>query len=134
MKLIQKIIQAGFATCALASASLPALSWTVWPDVDFEWYANVGKPVAGAAATVEAFPAPREGFIWAPGRYERTASGTHAWVPGRWIADDYRQQVATYGSISAGTTVATGPMTLRDTQGNVIPTTPQAYPVDSARR
>ena len=133
MRLIQKFIHAGFAACALASASMPALSWTVWPDVDFEWYANVGKPVAEAPA-VEVFPAPREGYIWAPGRYERSASGDHVWVPGRYIADDYRQQVATYGTLYAGTTVATGPLTLRDRDGNVIPTTPEAYPVDSTRR
>jgi hypothetical protein len=134
MKLIQKIISAGFATCALASASLPALSWTVWPDVDFEWYANVGKPVAGATATIETFPAPREGQIWSPSHYERSASGAHVYVPGRWVADDYSQQVATYGTINAGSTVATGPLTLRDRDGNAIPTSPNAYPVDSARR
>ena len=86
MKLMQKIISAGFATCALASASLPALSWSVWPDVDFEWYANVGKPVAGATATIETFPAPREGQIWSPSHYERSASGSHVYVPGRWVA------------------------------------------------
>lgn len=43
MRPIQRIIATGFATAAIASASLPALSGTVWPDVDFEWYANVGK-------------------------------------------------------------------------------------------
>ena len=132
MKLIQKVISAGFATCALASASMPALSWTVWPDVDFEWYANVGKPVQGATTTLEVYPAPREGHIWSPGHYERSASGTHVWVGGKWIVDDYPQQVATY-ALGPGT-YATGPMTIRDTQGNVIPTTPDAYPVDSARR
>ena len=132
MQLIQKIIHAGFATCALASASMPALSWTVWPDVDFEWYANVGKPVAGAT-TVEVFPAPREGYIWAPGHYQRSSSGTHQWVAGRWIADDYPQQVATYRT-SQGVTMATGPLTLYDSQGNAIPTNPDAYPVDSTRR
>ena len=36
MKAIQKVIHAGFAACALASASLPALSWTAWPDADSE--------------------------------------------------------------------------------------------------
>lgn len=134
MRLIQKFIHAGFAACALASASLPALSWTVWPDVDFEWYANVGKPVAGAATTVEVFPAPREGEIWSPGHYQRTASGEQRWVAGRWVADDYPQQLAMHGTINAGTTVATGPLTLRDRDGNVIPTSPDAYPVDSTRR
>jgi len=134
MNLIQKIIHAGFATCALASASMPALSWTVWPDVDFEWYANVGKPVQGATvSTVEVFPAPREGQIWSPAHYERNASGTQTYVAGKWIADDYHQQVQTY-ALGPGTMIATGPMVVRDSQGNAIPTTPDAYPVDSTRR
>jgi hypothetical protein len=132
MKTLQKIIHAGFATCALASASLPALSWTVWPNVDFEWYADVGKPPAGTAM-VEFFPAPREGYIWAPSHYERTAGNNQQLVPGRWIADDYPQQVARY-SVPAGTQIATGPRTLYDRQGNPIPTSPEAYPIDSTRR
>ena len=82
MKTIQRFIYAGFATCALASASMPAFSWTVWPDVDFEWYANVGKPVAGT--TVEVYPAPRAGYTWAPGHYE--VIGTRqVYVPGVWV-------------------------------------------------
>jgi hypothetical protein len=40
MKAIHKVIHAGFAACALASASLPALSWTAWPDVELEWDAD----------------------------------------------------------------------------------------------
>lgn len=130
MRLIQKVISCGFATAALASASLPALSWTVWPNVDFEWYANVGKPVA--ATSVEVMPAPREGYIWAPGRYEWTGT-RQAWVPGQWIRDDYKEQVAIYSN-GRTTTYATGPLTLRDRDGNVIPTDPSAYPVDTARR
>src|SRR3954465_7421670 len=43
MRPIQRVISVGFATAAIAAASMPALSWTVWPDVDFEWYANVGR-------------------------------------------------------------------------------------------
>jgi len=43
---MQRVISAGFATAAIASASVPALAWTVWPDVDFEWYANVGRAAA----------------------------------------------------------------------------------------
>lgn len=46
MRPIQRIISTGFATAAIAAASMPAMSWTVWPDVDFEWYANVGRPAA----------------------------------------------------------------------------------------
>jgi hypothetical protein len=127
MRPIQRIISLGFTTAALASASLPALSWTVWPDVDFEWYANVGKPVNGAS--IEVFPAPREGYIWAPGRYD-TVGTREVWTPGRWIRDDYAERVAM--QITAETTLASGPMTLYDRQGNAIPITPDAYPVGSA--
>ena len=130
MKTIQKLIYAGFATCALASASMPAFSWTVWPDVDFEWYANVGKPVAGT--TVEVYPAPRAGYTWAPSHYE--VSGTRQiYVPGVWVQDDYDRQWKMYAN-GTTTTYATGPLELRDKDGNVIPITPDAYPVDSARR
>jgi YXWGXW repeat-containing protein len=116
MKTIQRIIYAGFATAALASASVPALAYTVWPDVDFEWYANVGKPLVGA--TAEVYPAPREGYIWAPGHWENEGS-RQVWVEGQWIADDYEQQRT---------------LAIRDREGNVIPTSPDAYPIDSTRR
>jgi hypothetical protein len=130
MKTIQRAIYTGFAAAALASASAPALSATIFHDVDFEWYLNVGKPAAGPVAP-QAYPAPREGYIWSPAHYE--GSGTRqVWVEGHWIADDYAQQVATYAAGS--TTFATGPTVLRDRDGNVIPTDPAAYPVDSARR
>lgn len=35
--------------------------------------------------------------------------------------------------LKQGSTYSTGPTTLRDRQGNVIPTNPEAYPVGSAR-
>lgn len=69
MRPIQRIIQAGFATAAIASASVPALAWTVWPDVDFEWYASVGKPVDGR--TVETASAPAPSYSWGPANSER---------------------------------------------------------------
>lgn len=129
MRLMPKLISAGFATCALASASMPAFSWTVWPNPDFEWYANVGRPVTLAAPTiVEVEPAPREGYIWAPGRYVWTGT-EHRWESGRWIKDDYHEQVAAAYNRS-GSAVATGPTQLRDRDGNVIPTDPGAYPID----
>jgi hypothetical protein len=124
MRTIQKIIHAGFAAAALASASVPALAWTVWPDVDFEWYANVGKPLSDAG-TVEVFPAPREGQIWAPGHYERRGTGK-VWVEGRWIADDFPQQVAIYNS---RTDFAQVPP-IHDVAGNPIPMRPDQYPID----
>ena len=131
MKTMQKLIYMGFATCALASASMPAFSWTVWPDVDFEWYANVGKPVAGS--TVEVHPAPRPGYIWAPGHYEWNGT-RHVWMPGVWVKDDYDRQWKAYAFNNGRTTYANGPLELRDRDGNVIPINPEAYPIDSTRR
>lgn len=129
MNTMQKIIYVGFATVALASAAQPAFSaTTLWPGVDFEWYADVGKPLAGP---LEPYPAPREGYIWAPGRYEWNGAG-QVWEPGVWIRDDFHDQVAAYAN--GNTTYASGPLELRDREGNVIPLTPDAYPVDSARR
>ena len=129
MKTIQRLIYAGFVTAAMASASQPAFSWTVWPDIDFEWYANVGKPLV---ATYEVYPAPRPGYIWAPGRYEWTGT-RQVYAPGVWIKDDYEQQWTAYAN-GRTTTFATGPLELRDRDGNVIPITPDAYPIDSTRR
>lgn len=128
---VQKLISAGFATVALASASIPALAWTVSPDVDFQWYADVGKSLPGT--TVEITPAAREGYIWAPGRWE-TRGARQGWVAGHWIRDDYQQQVLVYNNGNGTTTYATGPTLLRDSQGNMIPTDPSAYPIDSSRR
>ena len=90
--LIHRLISAGFAACALASASVPALAWTVWPDVDFEWYADVGR---AATLPAETYPAPRPGYIWSPGHYENRGA-RQVWVAGHWIKDDYAEQVALY--------------------------------------
>jgi hypothetical protein len=128
---MQRLISTGFATIALASAAIPASAWTVWPDIDFEWYADVGKPLATPA--VEVIPAPREGYIYVPGHWE--SRGTRqVFISGHWIKDDYLQQLAVYNNPNGTTTYATGPLILRDRDGNIIPTNPDAYPVDSARR
>lgn len=124
---MQKLISAGFATAALASASIPALAISVWPDVDFEWYANVGKALPGTTF-VELTPAAREGQIWAPGRWE-TRGTRQLWVSGQWVKDDYQQQLTVYNNANGTTTFATGPLILRDSQGNVIPTNREAYPI-----
>jgi hypothetical protein len=126
---LNTLISAGFATLAVA-VSIPAAATTFYPDIDFEWYANVGKYTPGV--TMQALPAAREGYIYSPGRWE--ARGTRqVWVAGHYIKDDYAQQVAVYGNGNV-VSYATGPFTLYDSQGNVIPTNPEAYPVDSARR
>lgn len=128
---IQKLISAGFALAALTSASVPALAWTVWPDIDFEWYADVGRPLY--QPSVEVYPAPREGYIWAPGHWENRGTRM-AWNPGHFVKDDYYQQLAMYNNGRPTTMVASVPAVIYDDRGNPIPTSPGAYPVDSARR
>ena len=97
MKVIQRIIYTGFAAVALASAAMPVFpahdmaQRPVLHGPDFAWYADVGRlphPVA-----VTSHPAPREGWIWSPQHWEWDGT-RHAWVEGRWIRDDYAEQVA----------------------------------------
>jgi len=44
----------------------------------------IGRP---PSPVQEVIPAPREGFLWEPGRYE-IHNGVSAWVPGHWVATD----------------------------------------------
>ena len=122
MRPIQRLISAGFATAALASASVPAVAYTVWPDVNFEWYANVGAPLVASDFVPET--PPRAGYIWAPGHWERHGK-RYEWVAAHWVRDDYYDQLALYGH-PAGF-AATAPMV---GSANIAP----AYPVDTNRR
>jgi hypothetical protein len=89
MRPIQRLIHAGFATAAIASASVPALAWTVWPDVDFEWYADVGRVPAAAMPAPQ--PVAREGWIWSPGHWTNLATRDR-WIAGHWVKDEYDEQ------------------------------------------
>jgi len=109
MKAIQKVIYTGFAAVALASAAMPvfpavtlAPADATWRGVDFEWYASVGRPMVESLVVVH--PAPRPGYIWSPGHWEWNER-RHVWVAGRWIADDYPEQVALY-NLGRGTLLA----------------------------
>ena len=126
----QKLISAGFVIVALSSAAIPALAWTVYPDVDFEWYANVGKPFYSPTTITLA---PREGYIVVPGRWENRGT-RQVFVQSHYVRDDYPQQLAVYNNPNGTTSYATGPLILRDKDGNIIPTQPEAYPVGSATR
>jgi hypothetical protein len=126
----QKLISAGFAIVALASASIPALAYNTWPDFDFEWYANVGKPFAEPVVVTLV---PREGNNVVPGRWE-TRGAHQVYVASHYVRDDYPQQLAVYNNPNGSTSYATGPLILRDRDGNIIPTQPDAYPVGSATR
>ena len=69
--------------------STQAAAWTVWPDVDFEWYANVGRSVPAN----EVAPAAREGYIWSPGHWEARGDA-QSFVAAHWVKDDYAEQLA----------------------------------------
>ena len=86
------------------------------PEIDFEWYANVGRSVAPTYA----FPAPRAGYIWVPGHWE-TRGTRQAFVPGYWIVDDYAAQLAIHNP---------GPhvVIVKDPRGELIVTAPASYP------
>ncbi|HXS53691.1 MAG TPA: hypothetical protein VN782_14250 [Usitatibacter sp.] len=122
MRPIQRLIHAGFAMAAIASASVPALAWTVWPDVDFEWYANAGRaPVA--ASTVEPSAAAPAGELRMSGAWEGYP------VNGEPSSDVQRQRV-----IEEGSSYSTTDRVIRDREGKAIPTSPDAYPVDRDTR
>jgi hypothetical protein len=93
------------------------------------WYAKreaVSEPVLITLA-------PREGYIVVPGRWENR--GTHqVYVASHYVRDDYPQQLTAYNNPNGTTSYATGPLILRDRDGNIIPTQPDAYPVGSATR
>ena len=118
---MHQLVSTAFATAAFATASFPALSWTVWPDVDFEWYANVGKPLV---TTVVAYPAPREGQIWSPPHYEVRADH-NVYVAGHWIRDDYAERLSEY---TDGNVTYLASMAPRDRYGYMIATRPENYP------
>jgi hypothetical protein len=120
---MQPLVSTVLATAALATASLPALSWTVWPDVDFEWYANVGKPLV--TTVVVAYPAPREGMIWSPAHYEVRGTRTR-YVAGHWIRDDYAERLSDYTGGSVTYLASAAP---RDRYGYLIATRPESSTV-----
>ena len=118
MRPIQRVIHAGFATAAIVSASVPAFAWTVWPDVDFEWYANVGRAPA-ATSTVE---------------QSATSSAGEARMSGAWqgypIEDEAASPAQESRVIPSGSSLSTTDRVIRDREGNAIPTSPDAYPVN----
>jgi hypothetical protein len=75
-------------------ATTSAFAYGVWPDVDFNWYANVGHRHAGLTP-LDVQPAPRAGYIWSPAHIE--TRGEHQnYVASQWVIDDYDAQLAIY--------------------------------------
>jgi hypothetical protein len=92
------IFRSAVAAAGIVIAT-PVLAWTVYPDVDFEWYLNASQRASYAE---EAMPAPRAGLIWSPGHSE-TRGTRQAWVAGHWIQDDYADQLALYNAAPVDT-------------------------------
>jgi hypothetical protein len=47
---------------------------------------SIDIDVAPPAPRVEVVPAPRVGYVWAPGYWE-WRDGAHVWIPGRWMGE-----------------------------------------------
>ena len=113
MKVMQRIIYTGFAAVAIASASMPVFpahdmaSRPVLQGPDFAWYADVGRPHL-VVGEVVAQPPAREGYIWSPQHWEWTGR-EHVWVEGRWVRDDFAEQVAIYNLGAPTTAVVEAP-------------------------
>ena len=73
---MRKPIVAGMVAATLGSVSIPAAART---NVDL--FVNIGPP---PAPLVEIIPAPRVGFVWAPGFWE-WRHGRHFWVAGHYV-------------------------------------------------
>ena len=63
------------AALALGSWTVPALAV-----INLNFGIDIGPP----APQVEVIPAPRPGFVWAPG-YWAWEGNRHVWVAGRWM-------------------------------------------------
>jgi hypothetical protein len=50
---------------------------------DTDVYLNFGPP----AVRYEAAPAPRAGYVWAPGYWDYRSGQRHVWVQGRWVRE-----------------------------------------------
>ena len=66
------------ALLAIGATAIPVASQAARYDIDVE--------VAPPPDRVEVVPAPRHGYVWAPG-YHRWDHGHHVWVRGHWIRE-----------------------------------------------
>jgi hypothetical protein len=66
------------AMLAIGATAIPVAGQAARYDVDIQ--------VAPPPDRVEVVPAPRHGYVWAPG-YHRWDHGHHVWVKGHWIRE-----------------------------------------------
>ncbi len=84
MKYQKTLLAAGIAASVWLS---PAMARS-----NFDVELNVGPP----AAVVETVPAPRAGYVWAPGYWDYRGS-KHVWQKGHWEHDRHGQHWAAGG-------------------------------------
>jgi hypothetical protein len=77
--LITVLAAAAISTPALIA---PAMVTPAAAQVDL----NVSISVPPPAPVYEVVPAPRAGYVWAPG-FWRWDGGRHVWAPGRWMEE-----------------------------------------------
>jgi|SRR5690349_11023670 len=71
--MIRKMLVAGAIVAAAGAAAMPSVSAA-------DIFVRVGPP----PARVEAVPAPRHGYVWAPGYWDWRGH-RYAWVSGHWV-------------------------------------------------
>ena len=116
MTTLHKILPASLAAFSIATFAMASQA-AHYPDVD------------ARAVAVQEVPAPREGYTWVPGRHESVA-GQQVLTPGTWVRDGKSQRWTKFNAAPGSKDKVPE---LRDSQGNVIPVDPAAYPVGSAR-
>jgi hypothetical protein len=76
-----------FTTLAAAAISLPALAVpALVTPAAAQASLNISIGVPPPAPIYEVVPAPRVGYVWAPG-FWRWEGSRHVWAPGRWMAE-----------------------------------------------
>lgn len=76
-----------FTTLAAAAISLPALTVpALVTPAAAQANLNISIGTPPPAPIYEVVPAPRPGYIWAPGYY-RHDGARYVWAPGRWMAE-----------------------------------------------
>ena len=76
-----------FTTLAAAAISLPALTVpALVTPAAAQASLNISIGTPPPAPIYEAVPAPRAGYVWAPG-FWRWEGSRHVWAPGHWMAE-----------------------------------------------
>lgn len=78
-----RTVLTALAAAAVSTSALVAPA-TLTPAAQSGLNISIGSPPP--APVYEVLPAPRSGYVWAPGYY-RWEGGRHVWAPGRWMGE-----------------------------------------------